>query len=170
MIDFDTIWSIYPRKVGKGAAEKSWEKAIKIAPPQKIHEAVTAFCAICKGKELEFIPHLATWLNQRRWEDEMTKPAEKAQRDSRAGFRPFKDDSDWTPATPEQLEERRRIFERIATSLGMIRDKRGRITTAARLRETTAKPRPKHWTETAGPDDPRWAALRKARKDSGMIR
>lgn len=67
--DFETFWAAYPRKIGKGAA---WKVCQKLNPP---HEATMKMLVLCKqtiwkGKELQFIPHPATWLNQRRWEDE----------------------------------------------------------------------------------------------------
>lgn len=68
---FDTFWSAYPKKVGKGAAEKSWQKN---KPP--LEEVLVA---IEKQKQTDqwkkengqFIPNPATWLNQKRWEDEV---------------------------------------------------------------------------------------------------
>lgn len=69
---FDEFWVKYPKKVGKGAAEKSW---VKLTPP--LDDVLTA---IEKQKQTDqwskdsgkFIPNPATWLNQRRWEDEVT--------------------------------------------------------------------------------------------------
>lgn len=70
---FDKFWSAYPKKIGKGAAEKSWEK---MKPNlEVVLEAISA------QKETDqwskdagkFIPNPATWLNQRRWEDEVTE-------------------------------------------------------------------------------------------------
>jgi len=69
---FDLFWSVYPRKIGKGAAELSWKK-IK---PDDILQAriVDAVKAQCKSEQWkrdggQFIPHPATWLNGKRWED-----------------------------------------------------------------------------------------------------
>jgi len=71
--DFVVVWSAYPKKVGKGSAEKAWQK----------HKPSLAVVlqAIEKQKNSEqwskdngqFIPHLATWLNGKRWEDEVTE-------------------------------------------------------------------------------------------------
>jgi len=75
---FGQVWACYPRKVGKGAAEKAYQK-INPAPDlldtilRKI-EAATHTAQWIKD-DGEFIPHLATWLNQRRWEDEYPAPS-----------------------------------------------------------------------------------------------
>jgi len=65
---FERFWSSYPRKVGKGAAEKSWIKAIQSTEADKIIASLVAYKF---SEDTNFIPHPATWLNQRRWEDAM---------------------------------------------------------------------------------------------------
>ncbi len=71
---FALFWKAYPRKVGKGAAEKIWEKMKGDAEIfKKILEAIEAQK---KGESWlkdngAYIPHPSTWLNQRRWEDEV---------------------------------------------------------------------------------------------------
>ena len=71
---FDRFWKAYPKKVGKGAAETSWERA-------KINGHFdSVIAALERQKQSEqwqkdggqFIPNPATWLNQKRWEDEIT--------------------------------------------------------------------------------------------------
>ncbi len=73
---FDDFWSNYPRKVGKGAAERAWKTAIKKAPPATILVGLDKSIDewVAKGTEKQFIPHASTWLNQRRWEDEHDEP------------------------------------------------------------------------------------------------
>lgn len=71
--DFDLVWQAYPRKVGKGAARKVWAKlAPDTATVQKMLDTLnwqrTQPQWLKDGGQ--FIPHLATWLNQERWEDE----------------------------------------------------------------------------------------------------
>jgi len=68
-IGFAEFWSAYPRKVAKGDAEKAWKK----------HKPDLAAClsAIAAAKSSpdwtkdggQFIPHPATWINGKRWED-----------------------------------------------------------------------------------------------------
>jgi len=74
---FDEFWKAYPRKVAKQTALKAWNgaKADKIA--EQIIEDVKRRCETeWKGQEVQFIPHPATYLHQRRWEDE-TPPQER---------------------------------------------------------------------------------------------
>ena len=69
---FDEFWSIYPRKVNKAVARKSWQRLTE-AQQLMAAKAISVHCDYWKAKEteLEFIPHPATWLNQERWEDEL---------------------------------------------------------------------------------------------------
>jgi len=72
--DFETFWQEYPRGDGKGKAWESWQK---IKPPvvavlsaltwQKVSDQWTK-------ENGQFIPHAATYLNQRRWEDKPSGP------------------------------------------------------------------------------------------------
>lgn len=71
--DFELVWKAYPRKVGKGAARKAWAKLQPdTALVQKMLDALnwqrTQPGWLKDGGQ--FIPHLATWLNQERWDDE----------------------------------------------------------------------------------------------------
>ena len=70
--EFEKVWSAYPRKVGKGAAEKAWTKARKRADFDDIAPGLRAFIRAAKGSDPKFIPHLSTWLNERRWEDDQS--------------------------------------------------------------------------------------------------
>ena len=69
---FAHFWQIYPRKVGKKAARKAWDKAKDKPPLEKLLESVEAHKATEQWQEGggRFVPHPATWLNQGRWEDE----------------------------------------------------------------------------------------------------
>lgn len=70
---FSIFWNLYPRKVGKGAAEKVWSKLKgDEAMFQKILEAVEnqKTGESWKKERGIYIPHPSTWLNQKRWEDE----------------------------------------------------------------------------------------------------
>lgn len=65
---FEEFWSIYPAKVGKGAAWKAWQKA---GP----HDFEVLADSIARWKATDrwkrgYIPNPSTWINQRRWEDE----------------------------------------------------------------------------------------------------
>lgn len=70
---FAKFWAAYPRKVGKGAAEKAFMKIrpseellgvmLRAIERQKLSEQWVRQCG-------QFIPHPTTWLNQERWRDE----------------------------------------------------------------------------------------------------
>ena len=66
--EFSTFWLMYPKKFGKLAAQKAFEKALKSATPQEIFEGVTRYLRDC-GSDPKFITHPSTWLNQGRWMD-----------------------------------------------------------------------------------------------------
>ena len=73
---FDKFWAAYPRKVGKEAARRSFQK-VKV-PVETLLDAIEQQkrSAQWTKDNGQFIPHPATWLNQGRWEDECT-PAVK---------------------------------------------------------------------------------------------
>lgn len=66
--DFEVFWKSYPRKEGKGHAERAFGAALKHADAATIIRAVRAFPFDLS--QPRYIPHAATWLNGKRWEDE----------------------------------------------------------------------------------------------------
>jgi len=78
MSDFEVIWKMYPRKVAKRVAEKSWSK-LSTGEKNAAIEAMPNHLEYWKRSDTqkEFIPHLSTWLNQGRWEDELEMPESK---------------------------------------------------------------------------------------------
>lgn len=74
MANFDRFWSVYPKKINKESARKAW---VKIKDTDDLIE--TMIQALEKAKasrdwqkeQGKFIPHPATWLNNKRWEDEI---------------------------------------------------------------------------------------------------
>ena len=67
---FDDFWRVYPRKIGKGAARKAYDRAVKKLPAHEIQFAAEAYARLVAGKDPKYIPHPTTWLNQERWADE----------------------------------------------------------------------------------------------------
>jgi hypothetical protein len=69
---FKTLWDLYPRKVNKRMAEKAFNKLNPMEQEQAI-EAMPNHVKYWKSQDtqLAYIPHLATWLNQYRFEDEI---------------------------------------------------------------------------------------------------
>ena len=80
---FDEFWAAFPRKVGKDAALKAFEKR---RPDRAMLDQMLA--AIAKQRASpdwqkdggQFIPHPTTWLNQGRWQDEVTVVSAAEQR------------------------------------------------------------------------------------------
>ena len=78
---FEEFWLVYPRKVGKEAARKAWKK---VNPSMELFEEV--LLAVERAKDSDqwqrdsgrFIPNPTTWLNQGRWEDELTPLSQPA--------------------------------------------------------------------------------------------
>lgn len=71
---FSDFYQLYPRHVGRAAAEKAWSK---LNPDAALQERIQAALEwqrpmMLKNKP-EYIPHPSTWLNQQRWEDEEPK-------------------------------------------------------------------------------------------------
>lgn len=87
---FAEFYAAYPRKVGRGEAEKAWRKAVKHAAPQAIINAAKRYAASRHGQDSKFTPYPATWLNQKRWEDEPETPHLRAVGD----YRPYRDPQD----------------------------------------------------------------------------
>lgn len=69
--DFESFWKVYPRKTAKAVAKKSWAKLNPDADTMiAIFKALEWQKQSKQWAEDSIIPHPATWLNQRRWEDE----------------------------------------------------------------------------------------------------
>lgn len=70
---FSAFWSAYPRKVGKGAARKSWTKAVRGTHWSLIVAAASAYADHHRARQTEprYIANPATWLNQERWDDDL---------------------------------------------------------------------------------------------------
>lgn len=71
---FAMFWIIYPRK-DKKALAKSWFQKNKLSDEtfQLIMTKLRLFCQtkMWKKQNGQYIPHAITWLNQKRWEDEI---------------------------------------------------------------------------------------------------
>ena len=69
--NFEIFWNEYPRKVGKGACRKIWErKKFSDEVLNKMLETITWQKKLIQWQDPTYIPHPSTWLNQERWEDE----------------------------------------------------------------------------------------------------
>ena len=63
---FPEFWTLYPRKVAKGAALKAWRKV----KPDQVDAILKALEDFEFDADPKFQPHPATWLSQGRWEDQ----------------------------------------------------------------------------------------------------
>lgn len=73
--EFDIFWKAYPKKKSKGEAEKAW-KSIK--PSEELLKTILSGLSAAKTSRDwtkeggRYIPHPATWLRAKGWEDEQT--------------------------------------------------------------------------------------------------
>lgn len=88
--NFETFYKAYPRKIGKVNVEK-WFKKNK--PDEelmnKILTSLEEHKKLKQWQDKQFIPYPATWLNQKRWEDELDtnlKVENKERRYSNVGW------------------------------------------------------------------------------------
>lgn len=83
---FEEFWAVYPKKKSKADAEKVWRK---LAPSPELSQRIQASVAAQRGSKDwqkdggQFIPHPATWLNRRSWEDEIDVPIAAVEREKR---------------------------------------------------------------------------------------
>ena len=74
-IEFDIFWNLYDKKVGdKNACIKKWNN-LKDVDRQKIIDTLPAFLSQIKDKQYQPFP--ATYLNQRRWENEIVASGQR---------------------------------------------------------------------------------------------
>jgi hypothetical protein len=67
---FSSFWSKYPKRVGKGAATKAWSKRKCASVRDAIMAALECQRAFLLREGGKYTPNPATWLNERRWEDD----------------------------------------------------------------------------------------------------
>lgn len=69
---FDSFWEAYPKKIAKVAARKAWGKIANVdAICPEIIAGIARWSTTPQWGDVQFVPHPATFLNQRRWEDEI---------------------------------------------------------------------------------------------------
>lgn len=86
LVDFERFWKIYPRKVSKADAKKAWAK-IKVGAElfDLMAKSLAAWTVSTDWTKDggQYIPHASTWLNGKRWEDELPQPIGAKQSASR---------------------------------------------------------------------------------------
>lgn len=78
--NFMRVWSSYPRKVGKQAAKRWWDR--HSFSEEEVQAMLTAIEKYKKTDQWQknngsFIPHPSTWLNRGSWEDEIVEDAKQ---------------------------------------------------------------------------------------------
>jgi hypothetical protein len=72
--EFELLWKMYPRKIGKKKAFDSFKKARKVkkVPYETIENGLYRYLKYIEQQELEetFIQHGSTFFNQEKWQDE----------------------------------------------------------------------------------------------------
>lgn len=82
LMSFADFWKLYPRKVGKLAAERAFKRLQSKMPPAAAVRAAVERYVATKRDDIDYC-HPTTWLNQGRWSDgEDTEPS--AQREGGA--------------------------------------------------------------------------------------
>lgn len=78
--DFEELWQLYPRRIGKDKALKAFLRAKKDGVDKDtIKKGIEAYKAYieAQGIDPQYIKQGSTWFNQRSWEDEYTIPTKK---------------------------------------------------------------------------------------------
>ena len=93
---FDEFWKAYPRKDGKVYAKKAFDK---LNPSNEVFEimliAIEKQKKLDQWKKIQFIPLPSSWLNGRRWEDEIEEETKQEEPTGTSG-RYLRDNGDGT--------------------------------------------------------------------------
>lgn len=110
---FETFWAEYPKKVKKPNAQRVWAS---LKPEAELVARIMQGLARWKQSDQwtrddgRFIPHPATWLNNRQWEDEVqTRKAAKSPAAQSYGQREYSSEY-WAEYERQQQEEMERAI------------------------------------------------------------
>lgn len=73
LIEFETLWTLYPRKIGKPKALKAYERARKNgATFEEVQQGIQAYRRQIEAlkTDTEYIKHGSTWFNNEGWKDD----------------------------------------------------------------------------------------------------
>lgn len=68
--EFEKFWNLYPRKVGKNAADKALRRVLLETSFDEVMAGLIRMANDPNLPEKQFVPHPATWLNRAGWLDE----------------------------------------------------------------------------------------------------
>lgn len=102
---FDEFWAVYPKKDAKQTAVKAW---LKLKPDDDLKQAIIAgvqrdIDGRWKGAERRYIPNPTTYLNQRRWEDEIT-PTKAEDDEYYPRYREYHPEDDFKEPVPRKAQ------------------------------------------------------------------
>jgi hypothetical protein len=87
--DFEEFWKVYPRREGKLAAYKSWQR-LKLPQKRRAYMAMKSQLSVLSAKARDhrgnFCPLPATWINQGRFDDDPQPPTPASNAPSRPTF------------------------------------------------------------------------------------
>lgn len=72
-VEFEELWKLYPRKIGKPKALKAYEKARKNgATYEEVKQGIQAYCRQIEALQTDtpYIKHGSTWFNNEGWKDD----------------------------------------------------------------------------------------------------
>ena len=107
---FNIFWDKYPRKVAKFSAKRSWNR-LSLKEIDNIINVVDQHILRWKEKELQYIPHASTWINQKRFEDELEPLAKQGLSNDdklekkRVKFEKMMQEAEENIASPEEIKE-----------------------------------------------------------------
>jgi hypothetical protein len=121
---FAEFWSLYPKKKSKGDAEKAW-KTLK--PNSEFLAKILNAVRRAKSshdwlkQSGQFIPHPATWLRARGWEDEGVNFTEEKEVSAVMPGKPINKVTDELSLTPEQRHENIKLVHEMLQGLKRIK-------------------------------------------------
>jgi hypothetical protein len=80
---FVDFWAVYPLKVGKGAAVKAFQKAIRVTKPEIVIQGALRY-KLDPNRSQAYTAHPATWLNAQRWLDDALPERVKSPEEKKA--------------------------------------------------------------------------------------
>ncbi len=107
-IVFDRFWELYPKKVGRLAVQRKWERMKPSSELiEKILAAVVAQAKMPRWRESNgrYVPNPLTWLNQGRWDDVLELETESIVTHSSDG-----ETKPWDVPASEDTEAARRML------------------------------------------------------------
>jgi hypothetical protein len=72
--EFDSFWSVFPNRLGKGEARNAFVKAVGKVGVDRVLDGARRLAEDPNLPPKQYIPRPATWLNQERWDDDPYPP------------------------------------------------------------------------------------------------